>query len=323
MQVMNFGILGASDFARRRMGPAIHAARGARLVALATSSPEKAKGFQAFAPDLRLHESYEALLADPEIEAVYIPLPNTLHVEWSLKALAAGKHVLCEKPLALRAEEIDPLIAARDASGRFCTEAYMIVHHPQWQLVRDWLAEGRIGTLCHADAAFSFFNDDATNIRNRPEMGGGSLPDIGVYAYSSVRFATGAEPVWMKSVMARANGVETRTQVIGEMAGPLGRFSFGAMTSTRLFPRQEVTFQGTEGRITLTAPFNAGVFAEAQVTLHRENASETRRFPDINQYVVQVEAFIDHIREGAPYPWHLEDARAGQAMIDMVRAGEI
>jgi predicted dehydrogenase len=323
MEPMNWGILGASDFAARRMGPAIHAAKGARLAALATATPAKAAPFEAIAPGLRRHDSYDALLADPEIEAVYIPLPNHLHVEWGVRALEAGKHVLIEKPLALRAADIDPLIAARDGSGKCAAEAYMIVHHPQWHLVRSWLDDGRIGRLRHADVVFTFDNPDPGNIRNRAETGGGSIPDIGVYAYSSVRFAARAEPVALRSQIRREAGVDTFAQVWGEMAGPQGRFSFAALTSTRLFPRQEVTFQGETGRITLSAPFNAGVFGEAELCLHGLNATETRRFPGVNQYVVQVEAFVDHIRTGAPYPWTLEDARGGQAMIDMVRAGEI
>ncbi|SOC03995.1 predicted dehydrogenase [Rhodobacter sp. JA431] len=323
MEPMNWGILGAANFAAEHMGPAIHAAKGARLAALATSSPEKAARFEAFAPGLAVHSNYDALLADPSIEAVYIPLPNTLHIEWGLKALAAGKHVLIEKPLAMTAAEIDPLIAARDASGKFATEAYMIVHHPQWQLVRRWLDEGRIGQLRHADVAFTYDNPDPNNIRNRADVGGGSIPDIGVYAYSSVRFAARAEPVEMSALIKRENGVDTFTQVRGEMAGPGGQFSYAALTATRLFARQEVTFHGESGRITLTAPFNANVFGEAQVHLHTKTTTETHRFPGVNQYVLQVEAFVAHIRDGASYPWMLEDAQKGQAMIDMVRAGEV
>ncbi|SOC05161.1 Gfo/Idh/MocA family protein [Rhodobacter maris] len=323
MEPVNWGILGASNFAAHRMGPALHAARGSRLAALATSSAEKAAPFAAFAPGLKLHESYAALLADPEIEAVYIPLPNTLHVEWGIRALEAGKHVLIEKPLAMTAAEITPLIAARDRAGKCAAEAYMIVHHPQWQLVRRWLDEGRIGRLKHADVAFTFDNPDPANIRNRADVGGGSIPDIGVYAYSSVRFAARAEPVTLQAKIRRENGVDTFTQVWGDMAGPGGPFSFAALTSTRLFPRQEVTFQGETGRITLSAPFNAGVFGEGQVSLHGFSTTETHRFPGVNQYVLQVEAFVAHIREDVPFAWTLEDARKGQAMIDMVRAGEI
>lgn len=323
MEPMNWGILGASHFALHHMAPAIHAARGARLSALASSNPDKAAPFRAFAPDLRLHDSYEALLADPGIEAVYIPLPNTLHVEWSLKALAAGKHVLCEKPIAMEAEQIDPLIAARDASGKFATEAFMIVHHPQWQQVRDWLDAGVIGQLAHVDTVFSYNNPDPGNIRNQAAMGGGSIPDIGVYAYSSVRFAARAEPGALHSTIRREHGVDTFAQITGEMTGPEGGFTYSAITSTRLAPRQEVTFQGDQGLIRVHVPFNAGVFGEARLSLQRSGQPDAEiRYPGVNQYVLQVEAFVRHIRDAAPYPWTLEDARAGQAMIDKVRASE-
>ena len=320
MEPMTWGILGASNFALRRMGPALHAARGARLGALATTSLEKAQGFREFCPDLHVHDSYQALLDDPAIEAVHIPLPNTLHLEWALRALEAGKHVLCEKPLAMSVAGVDRIIAAREASGRFCAEAFMIVHHPQWALVRKWLDEGRIGQLLHADAVFTFHNPDPTNIRNRRETGGGSVPDIGCYAYSSLRHAARAEPVDLVATVTREDGVDTMAQVRGTMRGPAGLFSFAAMTSTRLFPRQEVTFQGDRGRISLSAPFNASAFGEGQVTLHGFNTAETHRFPGVNQYVLQVEAFVRHVRTGAPYPWSLEDARGGQAMIDRVLA---
>ena len=174
MRPVNWGVLGASKFAREHMAPAIHAARGARLAALATSDPGKAVPFQDFCPDLRVHATYEALLADPGIEAVYIPLPHTLHVEWTLKALDAGKHVLCEKPIAMQAAEIDRLIEARDRTGLLAAEAYMIVHHPQWQRARQLVQEGAIGRIRHADCAFSYDNSaDPGNIRNRPETGGG------------------------------------------------------------------------------------------------------------------------------------------------------
>lgn len=321
---MTFGILGASNFALRRMVPAMQAARGVHLVALATANRDKAAPFADLVPGLRVHASYDDLLADPAIEAVYIPLPNHLHVEWSIRALEAGKHVLCEKPLALQASDIDPLIAARDRTGRFATEAYMIVHHPQWHQVRDWLDQGEIGQLGHVDAAFTFHNPDPDNIRNRAETGGGSIPDIGVYAYSSIRFAARAEPVTLHAAITRENGVDTYARVSGTMAGPKGPFSFAAMTSTRLHPRQEVTFQGTTGMIRVHVPFNANVAGEAALTLSRAGAPDlVLRWPGLNQYVLQLEAFVAHIREGAPYPWTLEDARRGQEMIDRVLAAEI
>lgn len=321
---VNWGILGASSFARQHMARAIHEAGGARLFALATAHPDKAAGFRAFCPDLKLHDSYEALLADPEVEAVYIPLPNHLHVAWTLKAVAAGKHVLTEKPIAMRAEEIDALIAARDASGRLVTEAYMIVHHPQWQRARALVAEGAIGRILHADAHFSYDNRaDPGNIRNRPETGGGSIPDIGVYPYGSIRWVTGAEPVALRSRIIRENGVDVFAQVVADMAGVAGTFTFHAMTSMRLPARQEAVLQGETGLIRLTAPFNAGVFGEAQLHMFRPGKPDhVERFPGVRQYRNQVEAFGRTLREGAPYSWTLEDAQGTQAMIDRAFAAE-
>lgn len=320
--MIRWGILGAAKFALNHMAPAIHAARGAELVALASSSPEKAAPFRAFAPGLRLHDSYDALLADPGVDAVYIPLPNHLHLEWSLKAIAAGKHVLTEKPMALQAAEFDQLIAARDASGLLVAEAYMIVHHPQWQKARDLIQGGAIGRVRHVDTAFSFDNGaEPGNIRNRPETAGGGIRDIGVYTYGSVRFATGAEPARLQARIRHENGVDVWAQVVGEMAGLDGAFTYSAITSMRLFPRQEVVFQGETGLIRLTAPFNAGLFGEAQVELHRAgNTSELFRYPAVNQYVLQVEAFGRSVAEGVPYGCPLEFSRGTQAMIDTVFA---
>lgn len=320
MTVVKWGILGAAKFAREHMAPAIHAAKGAALFALATSDPARAAPFAAFAPGLRVHGSYEALLADPQVEAVYIPLPNHMHVEWTLKALAAGKHVLCEKPVAMTAEEVDALIAARDASGLLAAEAYMIVHHPQWRRAKALVEEGAIGRVLHADAAFSYDNRaEPGNIRNRPETGGGGIRDIGVYTYGAVRFVTGAEPVEIAARATLENGVDTFAQVTGRFAGNGHDFSYAAMTSMRLFPRQEVVFQGEHGLIRLTAPFNAGVFGEAQVHLHRPGLSVTvERFPGVNHYVLQVEAFCQSLRLGAPYPCPLAFSRGTQAMIDRV-----
>jgi len=329
MQPVRWGVLGAARFAREHMAPAIHAAEGAELAALATSDPAKAAGFRAFCPSLTLHPTYEALLADPGIDAVYIPLPNHMHVEWTLKCLAAGKHVLTEKPIALKAREIDQIIAARDRSKLLAAEAYMIVHHPQWVKARELVCAGAIGIVEHVDAAFSYDNrNDPRNIRNRPETGGGSVPDIGVYTFGSCRWVTGAEPVRLSARVRRENGVDTWTHVTGDMAGSernAPRFTYSSITSMRLFPRQEVVFQGTKGMIRVGyGPFNAGLHAEAQVHMFRAGEPDAIfRYPGARQYRLQVEAFGRKIREGAAYPWSLEDARGTQAMIDMVWANEV
>lgn len=324
MKTIRWGILGAARFARQHMAPAIHAAEGAELVALATSDPAKAEGFQAFCPGLRRHDSYDALLADPAIDAVYIPLPNHLHVEWTLKAIAAGKHVLTEKPVALRAGEIDQLIAARDRAGLLVAEAYMIVHHPQWQRARDWIQAGEIGEIVHADAQFSFRLTDMDNIRNRPEAAGGSLRDIGVYTFGSVRFAAGAEPDQIESRLIRDNGIDSFAHVFGTMKpanAALGAgFTYASTTSMRAYNRQVVTVQGTKGMVRVEGgPFNANINDLARVELHVQgNRVITDRFPGLNQYKLQVEAFGRSVREGTPYDCPLEFSRGTQAMMDRV-----
>ena len=323
MKAVKWGVLGAAKFAREHMAPAIHAASGAELYALATSDATKAEGFQAFCPGLKVHSSYDDLLADPEIEAVYIPLPNHLHVVWTLKALAAGKNVLTEKPIALHTREVDQIIHARDAAGKLVAEAYMIVFHPQWLRARQLVQEGAIGKVLHADAAFSYDNrNDTDNIRNRSETAGGGVRDIGVYTYGSIRFVTGAEPVDLNARLKRENGVDTWAQVTGEMDGPTGRFTFSAMTSMRLFLRQEAVFQGEKGMIRVAnAPYNAGLFDQAQLELHQPGQKVTiERFPGVNQYKLQVEAFSRSVRTGEAYGCPLEFVRGTQAMIDQVFA---
>ncbi|MEL7107499.1 MAG: Gfo/Idh/MocA family oxidoreductase [Pseudomonadota bacterium] len=323
---VNWGILGASHFAADKMAPAIHAAKGARLAGLATSSVEKAAPFQAFAPDIDVYLDYDAMLADPGIEAVYIPLPNHLHVDWTLKAIAAGKHVLVEKPLAMTAAEFDPVIAARDAAGLVVAEAYMIPHHPQWQRARALYDAGEIGDLVLVDAVFSYDNAaDTGNIRNRPETGGGSLPDIGVYTFGSARLVTGQEPVSVNAAIRRENNVD----VFAHITADFPSFRYSSITSMRMHPRQEITFHGTTGLIRLTAPWNAAVFSQAELELHRNNGSMTKpasvtteRWPRVNQYVLQVEAFGRSVRDGAVFPCSLEFSRGTQAMIDMAFAAE-
>lgn len=312
-QPVRWGILGAANFALRRMGPAIHLAEGAELAALATSHPSKAAGFEAFCPGLRLHESYEALLADPAIDVVYIPLPNHLHVEWTLKALDAGKHVLCEKPITMEAGEFDALIAARDAAGKLAAEAYMIVHHPQWVRAREMVQGGTIGALRHVTAAFSFDNRDMSNIRNQAGTGGGGLRDIGVYVFGATRFVTGQEPQDLTARIDWENGIDTFADVQATFDG----FTYSGYTSIRMHHHQEVCFHGEEGLIRLTAPFNANVFGEARIEWHKPGfLVETLRFPGVDHYVLQVEAFSRSVATGAEYPCPLEFSRGTQVMID-------
>ncbi len=316
---MKWGILGAAKFAREHMAPAIHAAKGAELVALATSSADKAAPFAAFAPGLRVLASYDALLADPEVEAVYIPLPNHLHMEWSLKALAAGKHVLCEKPMGLQVADYDQLIAARDSSGLLAAEAFMIVHHPQFIRARELVQSGAIGRVVHVETMFSYNNaSDMDNIRNRAETAGGGLRDIGVYTFGAARFVTGEEPVAVPYAHLR---MEQGVDVFAQVAADFESFSYGAVVTMRMFPQQGVTFHGDGGVLRLSCPFNANVADQAELILEsKANQRIHERFPGVNHYVHQVENFGVTVQTGAAYPCPLEFSRGTQRMMDMAFA---
>ena len=312
MPDVRWGILGASKFAREFMGPALTLAAGGHVAALATSDPTKAAPFEAFAPGMRIHADYDALLSDPDVDAVYIPLPNHLHVEWSLKALRAGKHVLCEKPMAMQAGDYDRLIAARDAAGVLAAEAFMIVHHPQWQRTRQLLADGAIGRLRRIDGAYAFNNRDAGNIRNRADTGGGGLRDIGVYVMGAARFATGLEPTDVHARIEWENGVD----VYAAVSARFGDADYSVFTSIRMHPRQEMTFHGDAGVLRLPVPFAARVFGEARLELYRGAETITERWPAVNQYELQAAAFNRAVRTGEAYPCPLEFSRGTQAMID-------
>ncbi len=314
---LRWGILGAAKFAREHMAPAIHAAKGADLYGLATSDPKKAAGFAAFAPQIKVYEGYDALLADPAIDAVYVPLPNHLHVEWTLKALAAGKHVLCEKPMTLHAAECDALEAAAVKADRLCAEGFMIVHHPQFIRALALVQGGAIGKLMHVDTVFSYNNaDDVTNIRNRSETGGGGLRDIGVYTFGAARFVTGSEPIRISHANIRfENGVDTFAQVAADFPD----FTYNALVSIRMQPRQEITFHGDTGILRLTCPFNANLFDLAELVLENNGQTiVTERWPAANHYVLQVENFVTSATTGAAYPCPLAFSRGTQVMMDMV-----
>ncbi|PIV76020.1 MAG: oxidoreductase [Rhodobacteraceae bacterium CG17_big_fil_post_rev_8_21_14_2_50_65_11] len=315
---IHWGVLGAANFARKTMAPAIHNASGAVLAALATSTPAKADPFRALQPDLAVHDSYEALLADPGIEAVYIPLPNALHVEWAEKAARAGKHVLCEKPIGLSLADIDRLIALRDETGLLIAEAYMIPHHPQWQMAREMVQGGAIGDLLHIEGYFTFRLQDDGNIRLDPALGGGVTRDIGVYTLGSARLVTGQEPANVVSRFGWQGGVDVSARIWADFGGA----TCSIYMSMAAPNRQVMTFHGREGFVELVAPFNPVTHREASLRLVRADGEERlTRFPNARQYVAQVEAFGRTLREGADYPVPLEFSRGTQAALEAAFAG--
>ena len=315
---VNWGILGASNFALNEMAPALHLAGRGRLAGIATRDVDKAAPFTRIAPDLNVHDSYDALLADPMIDAVYIPLPHTMHVEWGIKALQASKHVLVEKPTAMTAPEIQPLIEARDKSGLVASEAFMIVHHPQWQMAREIIASGQLGQLQRVRAAFTYNNAaDTQNIRNKAAMGGGSLPDIGVYTIGSTRFATGGT---LREIYDAKIEYEGDCEVTAEARAGFDGFDAQWLTSMRVHPFQEVTFHGSDGVLRVPTPYNAGVFDQARLVIETGMERREIRFPKVNQYVLQVENLNAAILDGAALKWRLEDAVETQETIDAISA---
>lgn len=313
---IRWGVLGQAKIAREHLCPAIHEASLGSFQALATRSPESARVFVEQYPGLRIHSSYEALLNDPDIDAVYIPLPNHMHVEWTRRALEAGKHVLCEKPIALEAHEIDELIALRNRSGLVAAEAFMVTHHPQWHRVREILQSGEIGELRVVQGAFSFDNSsEGDNIRNRADTGGGALRDIGVYPTVTTRFVTGKEPQSVSSTIEWENGIDATASVQADFPG----FRLEFYCSMRLGARQEMYFHGTRGFIAVEAPFNAGLYDGERIRIRANDGQERiERFAGTRQYVLQIEAFNRSVLTGEPFPCSLEFSRGNQEMIDSI-----
>ena len=316
---LRWGILGAAKFAREHMAPAMMLARDTELAALATSSADKAAVFTSLQPSLQIHSDYNALLNDPAIDAVYIPLPNHLHVEWVKRAIEAGKHVLCEKPIAMQAGEIDELITLRDRSDLLVAEAYMIVHHPQWQYAKALVDAGEIGTVQQIDTVFSYNNAaDTENIRNRAETGGGGLRDIGVYTLGCARYLMGAEFDAFHHVDLQ---LENDVDVWAGVTGRIADVRYHGVTSMRMALRQSVNIQGDQGVITLTAPFNPGVYSQAEVHLSKGDMTvKTKRFPTANHYMHQLENFQNSVSQGVAYTCPLEFSRGTQSTLDRIFA---
>ena len=312
---LTWGILGTARFALGTMAPAIHAARRAHLKSIATRTPDRAAPFQELFPRITVEHSYDAVLNDPEIDAVYIPLPNAMHREWSIKAAQAGKHVLCEKPIGLATSDIDQLIATRDATGKLIAEAWMPAHHPQWARARQIIESGRIGALKTVTGTFCFGGLDPANIRLSQEMGGGALYDIGVYPIGGFRFATGLEPAPTHVDWVLENGVDTSTWV----AMRAGDVRFNFHLSMRTTKHQSMVFHGTDGTMTLRMPFNAHYWGETEIHLTRSDTeAEVIRFPQTDQYILQVESVSAHALDGVPFGNPLEFTRGTQAALDAI-----
>ncbi len=311
MDAIRWGVLGVASIALRAVIPAIQRARNGRLVAVASRTPDRADE-TARRLGVRAHGSYEALLGDPEVDAVYIPLPNSLHRAWTLRAAAAGKHVLCEKPLALSAGECREMIAGCRARGVRLMEAFMYRFHPRTARVAQLVAEGTLGEARLVRAAFTFaVREPRRNIRFRPDLGGGALYDVGCYAVNVSRMLLG-EPA-----EAFAWG-EVGESGVDEVAAGLLRFDDRRTAvvdaGLRLARREEVEVVGTEGRLLVPNAFLPGT-ADAEIHLFRGPERTVETIPGTEQYQRMVEAFGDAVRSGAPVAFPPEDAVGNLAAI--------
>ena len=321
--MLKFGILSTAKIGQEHLIPAIQNAGNANVVAIASRKLSKAKKLTDHFGIPLAFGSYEEMLASDEIDAVYIPLPTSHHVEWSIKAANAGKHVLCEKPISLKAADIKKIIAARDKNEVLVSEAFMVTYHPQWLKVRDLLSKGVIGTLRHIDASFAYFNTDPNNMRNQPELGGGALPDIGVYPTVTARFATGLEPTRVQASVEFDPKMKTDryANVHAEFPG----FDMTFYVSTQMGNRQTMVFHGDKGFIELSAPFNSNLYEGDEVRVHNGSHSETRvyRYTGLNQYVYEIEAFARAAAGKKQSVFSLEESMLNQRVIDAVyKAGK-
>lgn len=324
MKKIQWGVLGAAKIATTKVIPALQRSQHGVVAAIASRDPQKGA---VAAKDLgirQVHGSYEALLADPSIDAIYNPLPNHLHVPWSLKALAAGKHVLCEKPLGLTSAEAQLLAGAAAKHPRLkVMEAFMYRHHPQWQAARRLVREGRTGTLRTIQSFFSYWNVDPANIRNHAGIGGGGMMDIGCYCVSFGRWLFDAEPV-------RVLGIADIDAAFGTDKLASGILDFGRGTttftcSTQLSPFQRVNIFGTEGRIEIEIPVNAPPDKSCRLWLQTAAGVEEMRFDPCDQYTVQGDLFARAILDDTAVPTPISDGvanmRAVEAVLESAKAG--
>lgn len=287
------------------------------ITAIASRNGEQAKTVANRLHIPKAYESYEALLDDSDIDAVYIPLPNQLHVPWAIKALEAGKHVLCEKPVALTSAEAMQLQKAAEQKPHLkVMEAFMYRFHPQWQYAKKMVSEGKIGKLKTIQSFFSYYNDDPHNIRNQKDAGGGGLMDIGCYCISLSRFLFDSEP---EKVFGKVEFDETFG--VDQIASAILGFSNGTSTftcSTQLTPYQRVNILGTDAGIEIEIPFNAPPDVPTRLWLHSKSGKEEVVFDSVNQYTIQADLFSQAILNNTPVPTPLEDAVNNMKVIEAV-----
>lgn len=313
---LRWGVLSTATIARKSLIPAIRAARNAELVAIASRDLSRAADAAASISPLRVYGRYEALLSDPAVDAVYIPLPNALHAEWTIRAAEYGKHVLCEKPLGMTVDEVGRMIAACAGAGVQLMEAFMYRFHPQLAWVQEQIAAGLIGSVALVRAGFAIdLRAHPENIRLRAALAGGSLMDVGCYPLNLARVILGGKPTGVQARVDVPPGSEVERAV-----GALLDYGTGRMAlldcSFAQAPHQFAEIVGERGRIVLPRPFNPA--SEALVRVETDTEMRERRFPAANPYQLEVEAFSASVRNGTPVPLPPEDALEQAAVVERI-----
>jgi len=324
MKKVVWGVLSTARIGWEKVIPGMQKSAWCDLRGIASRSLEAAQQAAARSGIAKAYGSYEELLADAEIEAVYNPLPNHLHMPLTLQALRADKHVLCEKPFALTAAEAEPLQAA--AGKLLVMEAFMVRFHPQWQRARELIRAGRIGTPQAVQVFFSYFNADPSNIRNKADIGGGALYDIGCYAIVAGRYLFEAEP-------QRVIALIDRDPVMGTDRTTSGLLDFGAgrrldfTVSTQSLRYQRLHVVGTQGRLEMLIPFNAPQGEATRLLIDTDgaldgSAIQTETLPESDQYMLQGEAFSRAVRGEIALPYGIADAVQNMHVIDALMRSE-
>lgn len=319
MSKIRWGILSTAKIGTDKVIPAMQKGQYSTVTAIASRNLDRAKAEAQRLGIAKAYGSYEELLADPDIDAVYNPLPNHLHVPWSIKAIEAGKHVLCEKPIALTAAEGQELVdAAKSHPNLKVMEAFMYRHHPQWQTAKKIVAEGGVGELRTINTLFSYYNPDPTNIRNMADIGGGGLMDIGCYAISLARFIFEAEPQRVFGIVEFDPNFNT-----DRLASAILDFGRGTSTftcSTQVSPYQRVHIVGTAGRVEIEIPFNAPPDRPCKIWHQQGDDIKEIQFNVVDQYTIQGDLFSQAILNNTPVPTPIEDAVANMKVIERVFA---
>ena len=321
--VVRWGVLSTARIGIGQVIPGMQRSPLCRIAAIASRSAASAQKAAASLGIPRAYGSYEELLDDPAIDAIYNPLPNHLHVPWTIRAMEAGKHVLCEKPVALTAAEAAQLVEARARTGKLVAEAFMIRHTPWWQRVRALVQEGALGEVRAIQTFFSYYLEDQADIRNQADIGGGGLMDIGCYAIASARYVLGQEPTRVAALIDHdpRSGIDRLTSAL--VAFPTTHLTFTCSTSAA--PCQRVVIVGTRARIELLIPFNAPADTACRIRIDDGQdlsgaGAAIESFDPVDQYMLQGEAFSRAVLGQAPLEFPIEDAVQNMRIIEAIFA---